>query len=139
MYEPSKPPPYASMVIVEVFYDQNTQQHEVRFLFRNRTSPVTQLDTLNLNHVTNDDQTKPYVKHLLGKCGEFCSLEDFEHLTSHLRMKPPDWKSECDLVKDPVIEVRIGVSKICKNLSKRTKHLIFYDIHKFNIIPFSCL
>ena len=106
MYEPTKPPPYASMVIVEVFQDKTTQKYEVRFLFRNRTSPVTQNISQNMTEVHDDDQTKPYVKHLLGKCDEFCSLEDFESMTAHLRLNTHQWKDECNLVTDPVIRVR---------------------------------
>ena len=106
MYEPSKPPPYASMVIVEVFHDKETQKHEVRFLFRNRTSPVTISKDNHLVDQSNDDnETKPYVKNLLGKCGEFCSIEDFEKLTSHLRTTQAMWKRECNPNEDPVMEV----------------------------------
>ena len=107
-------PPYASMVIVEVFRDYTTKKYEVRFLFRNRTSPVTQFSDKNMSQdvkVTDDDQTKPYVKHLLGKCGEFCSLENFERMTSHLRLNTQQWKDECNLVTDPVIQVKQGIDK----------------------------
>ena len=107
MYEPSKPPPYASMVVLEVFRDKNTQKHEVRFLFRNRTAPVTMLNNKVVDQTKDDNETKPYVKHILGKCDEFCSIEDFEHLTSHLRLTQKDWSAECRLIRDPVIEVRI--------------------------------
>ena len=108
MYEPSKPPPYASMVIVEVFRDKDTQKHEVRFLFRNRTSPsVTMSKNIHLFDQSNDDnETKPYVKYLLGKCDEFCLIEDFEKLTSHLRLSQKEWKSASNPIRDPVIEVR---------------------------------
>ena len=107
MYEPSRPPPYASMVIVEVFQDKDTQKHEVRFLFRNRTSPVIISKNNHLVDQSNDDnETKPYVKHLLGKCDEFCTIEDFEKLTSHLRLSQTDWKKACNPIEDPVMEVR---------------------------------
>ena len=107
MYEPTKPPPYASMVIVELFRDINAQKHELRFLFRNRTSPVTILEnnTLQTDDIGSDEDTKPYVKHLFGKCEEFCALEDFERMTSHLRLNNLDWKVKCNLVEDPVIQV----------------------------------
>ena len=71
MYEPSKPPPYASMVMVEVFRDQITRNIEVRFLFRNRTAPIIpENDSIEpvdrAANVDDDDDTKPYVKYLLG-------------------------------------------------------------------------
>ena len=106
MYEPSKPPPYASMVIVEVFRDIQTQQHEVRFLFRNRTAPDQLLDGQLVDQANDDNETKPFVKHLLGKCDEFCSMKDFEQLTSHLRLSQQNWKEECNLVTDPIIKVK---------------------------------
>jgi len=106
MYEPSKPPPYASMIMVEVFRDKKTQENEVRFLFRNRTAHVTISNDGNLvTQDDDDDKTRPYVKYLLGKCGEFCPLKDFEKMTSHLRLSPDNWKAECDLIKDPVMEI----------------------------------
>jgi len=111
MYEPSKPPPYASMVIVEVFRDTNTQKHEVRFLFRNRTAPAQLPNGEHVDHTNDDNETKPFVKHLLGKCDEFCSIEDFEQLTSHLRLSQQNWKEECNLVTDPVIKI-VTISSI---------------------------
>ena len=116
MYEVSKPPPYASMVMMEIFHDKNTKKHEVRFLFRNRTLPAGISDPLQIGDILEDDnETRPYVKHLLGKCGEFCSIEDFEHLTSDLRLSQKDWMQECNLVQDPVIQVKyVFTIKCCK-------------------------
>ena len=109
MYEPSQPPPYASMILVEVFRDKDTKNIEVRFLFRNRTAPVD-IDSASANPKkgytdSDDDDTKPYVKYLLGECGEFCALEDFDSMTSDLR--PQNWKAECELSSDPFIRVLI--------------------------------
>ena len=107
MYEASKPPPYASMVMMEIFHDKNTHKHEVRFLFRNRTLPAGLSDPMQIGDILEDDNdTRPYIKHLLGKCGEFCSIEDFEHLTSDLRLNQQNWLQECNLTQDPVIEVK---------------------------------
>ena len=105
MYEVSKPPPYASMVMMEIFHDKNTNKHEVRFLFRNRTLPAHFSDVLKESNAEDDNATRPYVKYLLGKCGEFCSIEDFGHLTSDLRLSQQAWIQECNVVQDPVIQV----------------------------------
>ena len=103
MYEASTPPPYASMVMVEIFYDKNTHKHEVRFLFRNRTVLAGMSDPMWIGDILEDDNdTRPYIKYLLGKCGEFCSIKDFDRLTSDLRINHQDWLQECNLAHDPV-------------------------------------
>merc|ERR1712226_10644 len=131
------------MVIVEVFRDIQTQQHEVRFLFRNRTAPDQLLDGQLVDQANDDNETKPFVKHLLGKCDEFCSMKDFEQLTSHLRLSQQNWKEECNLVTDPIIKI-VTISSIatiaiiasvlltavfcacCKRLKK--------DVHEYNYL-----
>ena len=106
MYKPHNPPPYASMVLVEVFHDRNNQKLEVRFLYRNCTPPANIDDVSTYPQyecLIGEDDTTLEVKYLRGKCGEFCSLVDFDTLTSDLRAQ--DWKSECNYSPDSIMHV----------------------------------
>ena len=75
MYDPPIAPPYASMVIVEMFYRDIDEQYFVRFSYRNET-----------DH-------DPYVLKIMGVCNEFCPLTKFNDLTKNIR--PKNWAAEC--------------------------------------------
>ena len=100
MFDPPIAPPYASMVIVELFFREMDEQHFVRFSYRNQTD------------------REPFVLNLFnGECGDYCPLEKFDHLTQLLR--PADWAYECRLdgsANDPTIvlitEFSIAVSAL---------------------------
>lgn len=89
MFDPPIAPPYASMVIVELFFRELDEQHFVKFSYR------------------NESDRDPYVLNLLGgECGDYCPLAKVDQLTQHLR--PADWKSECRLdgsSDDPTIVI----------------------------------
>ena len=84
MFDPPIAPPYASLIMIELFKKQDDEKMFVTFSYRNSTL------------------TDPYKLRLLD-CDMECPLEDFKNLTKDLR--PGDnWKSECGLLDDPFME-----------------------------------
>ena len=82
MFDPPIAPPYASLIMIELFKKNGT--YLVSFSYR------------------NDTHVDPY-KLRLFDCQMECPLEDFKSLTKEFR--PEDsWKSECGLLNDPTME-----------------------------------
>ncbi len=72
MFDPPISPPYASMIIIEMFIRDIDDKYFVRFSYRNET------------------ERDPYVLKLLdGACDEYCPLTKFDELTKPLR--PVNW------------------------------------------------
>jgi len=76
LFDPLLPPPYASMIIIELKKNLENGQHFINMAYRNES-----------NH-------QPYDL-VLPKCQLDCPLKTFDDLTKHLR--PEDWISECQI------------------------------------------
>lgn len=83
MFYPPIGPPYASLIIVELFKKKNESNFYVNFSYR------------------NDTTVDPYPLQLFN-CNLDCPLKQFQRLTKDLR--PTDWKSECGLLQDSTME-----------------------------------
>lgn len=68
------PPPYASLVLIDLFKNQTSGQHLVRISFKNTTN-------------------EPYILTVPG-CHQLCSIEDFKRITKPII--PIDWTAECN-------------------------------------------